>query len=108
MTCTVPQTFFRTFNLLNHPSCNYDYVELREGDVHGRLIGRYCGTRFPGNLTAANGLWIKFRSDVYGSGTGFLAEFNTSKFNYLYGNTTVNISGRNSLCWINLEILNHW
>lgn len=86
MTCTVPH---RTFNLMNHPSCNYDYVELREGDVHGRLIGRYCGTRFPGNLTAANGLWIKFRSDEYGSGTGFLAEFNTSKLIFLITRTVI-------------------
>ncbi|XP_052697133.1 cubilin-like isoform X2 [Crassostrea angulata] len=80
---------FQTFNLMNHPSCNYDYVELREGDVHGRLIGRYCGTRFPGNLTAANGLWIKFRSDEYGSGTGFLAEFNT-----MYGGDLTGSSGQ--------------
>ncbi|XP_061178089.1 cubilin-like [Saccostrea echinata] len=80
---------FQTFNILSHPTCSYDYVELREGDVHGRLIGRYCGTRLPGNLTAANGLWMKFHADVYGSGTGFLAEFNT-----MYGGDLTGSSGQ--------------
>lgn len=57
-----------------------DYLELREGNVHGRLLGRYCGNQAPSNLTAVNGLWIKFRSDDSLTEQGFIAQYSTGKY----------------------------
>lgn len=61
------------------PNCNMDYLELREGNVHGRLIGRYCGDQTPTNLTAVNGIWAKFRSDDSYNEQGFIAQYSTGK-----------------------------
>ncbi|XP_060075561.1 cubilin-like [Ylistrum balloti] len=68
---------FSTFTLEDSPSCNFDYLELREGDVNGNLIGRYCGTNIPSNLTSYQGLWMKFRSDETPgpNSVGFLGQY---------------------------------
>ncbi|KAJ8306835.1 hypothetical protein KUTeg_014919 [Tegillarca granosa] len=68
---------FSLFNIEEHETCNSDYVEFREGDVNGRLIGRFCGTNTPGNITAINGLWMKFRSDSENTGIGFMGQYST-------------------------------
>ena len=56
-----------------------DFLELREGNVHGRLIGRYCGDQTPTNLTAVNGIWAKFRSDYSYNEQGFVSQYSTGK-----------------------------
>lgn len=65
------------FDLENHAQCNYDYLEVRETSPSGRLIGRYCGSEIPSNITAVNVLWLKFRSDSSATGVGFMAQYNT-------------------------------
>ena len=66
------------FRLEDHlPDCNMDYLELREGNVHGRLIGRYCGYDVPANITSVNGLWMKFRSDESLTEQGFIAQYSS-------------------------------
>ncbi|KAJ8307340.1 hypothetical protein KUTeg_015424, partial [Tegillarca granosa] len=70
---------FSLFNIEEHETCNSDYVEFREADVNGRLIGRFCGTNTPGNITAINGLWMKFRSDSENTGIGFMGQYSTSR-----------------------------
>lgn len=73
--------YFSFFSLEDHlPTCAMDYLELREGNVHGRLLGRYCGNQAPSNLTAVNGLWIKFRSDDSLTEQGFIAQYSTGKY----------------------------
>jgi len=67
------------FNLEDHASCNYDYVEIHEGSVGGRNLGRYCGQTIPANLTAYSGLWLKFRSDDSSAGQGFMATYSTGE-----------------------------
>ncbi|KAM4689065.1 cubilin [Discoglossus pictus] len=78
---------FITFSLQDSHDCTKDYLEIREGNETGTLIGRYCGNTLPSNVTSIIGhiLWIKFVSDSTVSGTGFRATFS-----HLFGN---NIGG---------------
>ncbi|XP_064472120.1 cubilin-like [Ornithodoros turicata] len=55
--------------------CGKDYLEIRETNSDGPLLGRFCGSDPPANLTQAAGFWIKFRSDEEGTGAGFKLEF---------------------------------
>ncbi|XP_033761795.1 cubilin-like [Pecten maximus] len=82
---------FSVFSLEDNPSCNFDYVELRETDVNGDLIGRYCSTNLPSNLTSYQGLWMKFRSDdIPGpNAIGFLGQYSP-----VYGGELTGSSGR--------------
>lgn len=72
--------FFRSFDLEDSDFCNTDYVEIHENDPSGPLIGKYCGNRIPSNVTTAHKLWIKFRSDDFGTSAGFLAYYSIGKF----------------------------
>lgn len=67
----------RLFQLQASPSCNSDYVEIREANSTGPLIGRFCGNSLPSNYTSVFGhvLWVKFVSDASVSGAGFRATF---------------------------------
>ncbi|WAR06690.1 CUBN-like protein, partial [Mya arenaria] len=69
------QLSFSVFDLETHDNCNYDYIELHEGELGGPLLGRFCGNDIPSNLTAYNGVWMKFRSDDSSTGRGFVAQY---------------------------------
>lgn len=71
----------RSFQLENSLNCNKDFVEIREGNATGHLVGRYCGNSLPGNYSSIQGhtLWVRFVSDGSGSAMGFQARFNHSK-----------------------------
>lgn len=59
--------------------CNGDYLEIRETNSVGKMIGTYCGTQIPPALPQVNAYWLKFRSDNDGVGSGFLIEYNYGK-----------------------------
>ena len=80
-----------TFSVGYSRRCNNDYLEVREGDASGRLIGRYCGRSLPGNITASNGIWMKFRSDNRGTRRGFSATYNSGTVVWLSPTTTVGV-----------------
>uniref|UniRef100_A0A8C0RW72 Cubilin n=1 Tax=Canis lupus familiaris TaxID=9615 RepID=A0A8C0RW72_CANLF len=71
------QLSFITFQLEDSQDCSRDFVEVREGNATGHLVGRYCGNVLPLNYSSIVGhiLWIRFVSDGSGSGTGFQATF---------------------------------
>lgn len=54
---TVPKDFqvalrFQSFEVENHDSCVYDFVEVRDGDSpESRLIGVFCGYKIPPDIT---------------------------------------------------------
>ncbi|RVE59186.1 hypothetical protein OJAV_G00201620 [Oryzias javanicus] len=81
------QLSFITFHLQGDSSCNNDYLEIREGNSTGALVGRFCGSSLPSNYTSVSGhiLWVKFVSDSSDSGAGFRATFS-----HLYG---IDVSG---------------
>jgi len=66
-----------TFHLLGDSGCQNDYLEIREGNSSGALVGRFCGNLLPSNYTSVIGhvLWVKFVSDASMSGAGFRATF---------------------------------
>ncbi|RWS21660.1 Cubilin-like protein, partial [Leptotrombidium deliense] len=67
---------FTDFHIEQSEYCKSDYVEIRENDFSGKLIGRFCGNSIP-NLheLSANVLWVKFRSDELSSSQGFRAVY---------------------------------
>uniref|UniRef100_A0A8C3YL53 Cubilin n=1 Tax=Catagonus wagneri TaxID=51154 RepID=A0A8C3YL53_9CETA len=80
------QLSFITFQLEDSQDCSRDFVEIREGNATGRLVGRYCGNVLPRNYSSITGhnLWIRFVSRGSGSGVGFQAAFNN-----IFGNDNI-------------------
>uniref|UniRef100_A0A3P9Q2D0 Inactive serine protease PAMR1 n=1 Tax=Poecilia reticulata TaxID=8081 RepID=A0A3P9Q2D0_POERE len=81
-TIQVEKTFtieirFMMLSLEFHPSCRYDFVEVRDGDsINSRVIGRFCGNNRPATLqSSGNTLHILFVSDGYKNFDGFFATF---------------------------------
>ncbi|XP_050535178.1 cubilin [Daktulosphaira vitifoliae] len=75
---------FIDFDLEPDEYCNEDYVEVRESNSIGPLIGVYCGKGIPSNLTSGLSLWVKFRSSNIGTAKGFTANFKYATHNNLY------------------------
>lgn len=58
---------FNFFDVETHANCNYDYLEVYDGNsVNAPLIGRYCNGTPPPSVIQSTGaaLTIKFSSDV--------------------------------------------
>jgi len=72
---------FIAFELEDDEFCNEDYVEVREGDSIGPVLGIFCGPNLPSNLTSGSTLWVKFRSNSVGSAKGFTADFKYGNIN---------------------------
>jgi tolkin len=79
---TVPKEYqvalhFQSFEVENHDSCVYDYVEVRDGDsADSRLIGVFCGYKIPPDMrSSSNKLFVKFVSDGSVQKAGFSATF---------------------------------
>ncbi|XP_044049777.1 inactive serine protease PAMR1 [Siniperca chuatsi] len=68
---------FMMLSLEFHPSCRYDYVEVRDGDsINSRVIARFCGNNRPAPVqSSGNSLHILFVSDGYKNFDGFFATF---------------------------------
>ncbi|XP_013185402.1 cubilin [Amyelois transitella] len=69
--------------------CNEDYLEIRERDGGGKILGLYCGRVLsPGlNVTSATELYLKFRSNDKDPGRGFLIHYG-----FLHGNDITGMS----------------
>ncbi|XP_026057290.1 cubilin-like [Carassius auratus] len=65
--------FFTSFDVENHPSCNFDYLEVRNGSTAtSPLLGKYCGSTLPNPVfPGSNQLFIYFKSDFTTSRNGF-------------------------------------
>ncbi|XP_062900253.1 cubilin isoform X2 [Mobula hypostoma] len=85
------QISFINFDIGNSLNCSLDYVEIREMNATGELIGRFCGSPLPENCTSVVGhiLWVKFVSGPSSKHSGFSAIFS-----HLYGNEIVGIQGQ--------------
>lgn len=61
-------------------TCVADYVEIRNGGYENSpLLGQYCGSNLPPRIIShSNKLWLKFKSDFFGSGPGFSAYWDGS------------------------------
>ncbi|XP_050435751.1 cubilin [Adelges cooleyi] len=76
---------FIDFQLESDEFCNVDYVEIREGNSVGPLLGVYCGPNIPSTVMSGETLWVKFRSSNVGSAKGFTANFKYASNNELGG-----------------------
>lgn len=63
----------------NSEDCNKDYLEIREFDSNGKILGIHCGSNIPTQMKAEKKLWIKFNSDNDETGRGFYAQYNYGK-----------------------------
>ncbi|KAH0948163.1 hypothetical protein HN011_006977 [Eciton burchellii] len=79
---------FTEFDIESSENCDLDYLEIRENNGIGTLIGVFCGKN-TASLTSSSVLWIKFKSDALGTAKGFVAEYN-----YVGGNELEGPSGR--------------
>lgn len=70
------QLSFRRFEIETNDFCNTDFVEIHKDGASGPLLGHYCGNDIPSNITAAEQIWILFRSDGEGQAPGFWADYN--------------------------------
>ncbi|KAI5725404.1 hypothetical protein M8J77_014895 [Diaphorina citri] len=66
---------FPVFQLEDSDKCNEDYVEIREADAQGKLLGVYCSSQVPLNVSVDAAFWIKFKSNGVGTATGFTADY---------------------------------
>ncbi|XP_028307229.1 inactive serine protease PAMR1 isoform X2 [Gouania willdenowi] len=71
---------FRMLSLEFHPTCRYDYVEVRDGDsINSGVIARYCGNKRPVPIqSSGSNLHILFVSDGYKNFDGLFATFQES------------------------------
>lgn len=98
---------FLNFKLQQSDYCNLDYLEIREDNKNGRLIGRFCGSELPtidnnylhalpqntrNNSTNATNvayemgfsqLWIRYKIENSNSDTGFRIKYSLVKDIYL-------------------------
>uniref|UniRef100_A0A182M8Q1 Cubilin n=1 Tax=Anopheles culicifacies TaxID=139723 RepID=A0A182M8Q1_9DIPT len=78
---------FKELDIDPTDDCNGDYLEVREQDENGPLLGDFCGNQIPTNLTAASSFWIKFRSNEVGVAKGFLAEYSYDLLSEITGSS---------------------
>ncbi|XP_068160694.1 cubilin [Antennarius striatus] len=67
------------FSLQDTPGCTADYVEIREYNASGRLLGKHCGSTLPASVDTSDSFaYIKFVSDSSGNAAGFSLSFEAS------------------------------
>uniref|UniRef100_A0A182Y0Z6 Cubilin n=1 Tax=Anopheles stephensi TaxID=30069 RepID=A0A182Y0Z6_ANOST len=76
---------FKELDIDSSEDCNGDYLEVRERDENGPLLGDFCGNQLPSNLSEASSFWVKFRSNEVGVGKGFLAEYSYDTLSEITG-----------------------
>ncbi|CAG9855166.1 unnamed protein product [Phyllotreta striolata] len=82
---------FITFELLDSPNCNTDYLEIRSHNSSGKLQGVFCGNKGPENITHVGSLWLLFKGskpekgDTEVTAKGFYIEYYLNTDNELNG-----------------------
>ena len=68
---------YANFQIENHDSCVYDYLEVRDGpDSTSPLVGTFCGYKMPEDVRSnGSALYVKFVSDGSVQKAGFAASF---------------------------------
>ena len=67
---------FTSFNVENHPECSYDSLSVWENEPDvGTLLGTFCGTSLPADITSHENIVLDFRSDRIGRNSGFRAVY---------------------------------
>ncbi|XP_078037937.1 cubilin [Augochlora pura] len=77
---------FSEFDLQPGENCDLDYLEVREDNGIGKLLGVFCGNTAESIETSAS-IWMKFRSDGDGVAKGFVVDYTIEGGNELSGPT---------------------
>lgn len=71
------------FDIPFSEKCNLDYLEIRENNSTGKLIGAFCGNDPPSNVSVIGTMVLIFKSSADGAANtpqkGFYAEYAVSK-----------------------------
>lgn len=81
------QMSFSMFDIEDSSNCVNDFLEVREEDENGALMGRFCGSTPPSNLTIGTTAWIRFQSDSTGTAAGFVSTYQQVNGGDLSGST---------------------
>lgn len=86
------QLTFEDFQMADSINCDEDYLEIREANSTGKLLGVYCDQNIPSNISHSNSLWLLFSSserlkgDIVNTGKGFLAHYSLGFYIFFYYN----------------------
>ncbi|KAJ3611231.1 hypothetical protein NHX12_021247, partial [Muraenolepis orangiensis] len=70
---------YGAFDLQSSPDCSKDYVEVREYNATGRLLGRHCGSSIPASMDTGDSFaFVRFVSDGSVGAPGFSLYFQAS------------------------------
>ncbi|CAL8311895.1 unnamed protein product [Merluccius merluccius] len=70
---------YGALSLQSSPDCSKDYVEIREYNASGRVLGRHCGSSIPAPMETGDSFaYVKFISDASVSEAGFSLSFQAS------------------------------
>ncbi|KAG7279658.1 hypothetical protein CRUP_025761 [Coryphaenoides rupestris] len=70
---------FGALNVQSSPDCSKDYVEVREYNASGRLLGKHCGANIPAAMDTGDSFaYVKFVSDASVNAPGFNLSFTAS------------------------------
>ncbi|XP_063003684.1 cubilin [Elgaria multicarinata webbii] len=71
---------FTHLELESHPSCSWNYIEVRDGDTEmSPLISKFCGDAPLSTIASnSNSLWIKFKSDTSAHRSSFRAVYDVA------------------------------
>ena len=79
----------RSISLVESYNCNDNYLEVREFNETGTLLGVFCGNEAPANLTKAAKYWVRYRTDDVTLNPGFLAEYSYQAHSNIQGKSGV-------------------
>lgn len=70
------QIHFTALDIEYHPSCDFDRLAVWEGEQETKqLIGTYCGTTLPPDITSEKTIQLVLQSDRIGRKSGFQAQY---------------------------------
>ena len=60
--------------------CKFDYLLIRDGDSHGKILGIYCGNDIPKYIESkGNSFWVNMITDRQDNRAGFRASWELTK-----------------------------
>lgn len=76
---------FIRMDIFSSDDCNSDYLEIRQSDKTGKLLGLFCSKELPNTLRVFEKVWVKFKSGDSSTATGFLINYNYAYNNEISG-----------------------
>ncbi|KAL5273336.1 hypothetical protein ACFFRR_000221 [Megaselia abdita] len=76
---------FIKMDIVSSENCNSDYLEIREGNNNGKVVGLFCSKEIPDNIKIYETVWVKFRSGDSMTSAGFLVNYRYAFKNEITG-----------------------